>query len=92
MKYKSLFYSQEPCEISFKDKDRFLKIYNLLERIKYNDEAAEEELIFMFLPLISKYSSRLLTYEEDCQQELIIEFYKALHSFDIYKNNCKSDL
>lgn len=46
----------------------------------------------MFLPLISKYSSRLLTYEEDCQQELIIEFYKALHSFDIYKNNCKSDL
>lgn len=85
MNYKTEY--KAPLEIykdGFKSKDRLLKIYDLLERIQFNDDSAEEEFINMFLPLISKYSKRISTYEEDCQQDLLIEFHRIIHQFDLY--------
>ncbi|MFS1026494.1 helix-turn-helix domain-containing protein [Enterococcus casseliflavus] len=59
---------------------------DLLRKAKQGDENAMLDLMVRFDPLMIKLSKRNSTYlDEDCYQELSIQFVTAVKKFDLKK-------
>ena len=59
------------------------EILDLIEAAQHGDEWAMENLIRQFEPLIIKKSCLFGKLDEDCRQDLTLEFILAVHNFDL---------
>lgn len=59
------------------------KILDLIEAAQQGNERAMENLILRFEPLIIKKSCLFGRLDEDCRQQLTLEFILAVHNFDL---------
>lgn len=58
-------------------------VSELIHLAQNGDRQAEVELIQRYEPLINKYSRRGGRLNEDCRQQLIMEFILAIRRFDL---------
>ncbi|MBU5445648.1 helix-turn-helix domain-containing protein [Paenibacillus sp. MSJ-34] len=59
------------------------EILELIQLAQQGDQQAEAELIERYEPLINKYSRYYGVINEDCKQQLIIDFILAVRRFDL---------
>ncbi|MDF2923946.1 MAG: hypothetical protein K0R57_2860 [Paenibacillaceae bacterium] len=60
-------------------------VIDLIQLAQNGDRQAEAELITRYEPLINKYSRLKGSINEDCRQQLIIEFILAIRRFDLQR-------
>lgn len=63
------------------------EISDLIQLAQNGDKQAELELIHRFEPLINKYARHNGKTNEDCKQQLILEFILAIRRFDLSRYN-----
>ncbi|TYA14780.1 helix-turn-helix domain-containing protein [Paenibacillus faecis] len=59
------------------------EVFYLIQLAQKGDRQAEVELIQRYEPLINKYSRQDGRLNEDCKQQLILEFILAVRRFDL---------
>ncbi|MNW31292.1 Helix-turn-helix domain protein [compost metagenome] len=59
------------------------EVIDLIQLAQNGDKQAEVELILRYEPLINKYSQQNGEFNEDCNQQLILEFILAVRRFDL---------
>ncbi|QWU13157.1 Helix-turn-helix domain-containing protein [Paenibacillus sophorae] len=59
------------------------EVIDLIQLAQRGDKQAEVELIERYKPLINKYSRHNGMLNEDCKQQLILEFILAVRRFDL---------
>lgn len=59
------------------------EVFDLIRLAQNGDRQAEVELIQRYEPLINKYSRQDGRLNEDCKQQLILEFILAVRRFDL---------
>ncbi|MBS5915020.1 MAG: helix-turn-helix domain-containing protein [Paenibacillus macerans] len=59
------------------------EVIDLIQLAQNGDTQAEAELIHRYEPLINKYSRQNGRLNEDCKQQLILEFILAVRRFDL---------
>ncbi|AHV98335.1 helix-turn-helix domain-containing protein [Paenibacillus sabinae] len=59
------------------------EIIDLIHLAQRGDKQAEAELVKRYEPLINKYSRQNGILNEDCKQQLTIEFILAIRRFDL---------
>ncbi|MDN8588170.1 helix-turn-helix domain-containing protein [Paenibacillus sp. 11B] len=59
------------------------EVLELIQLAQNGDHQAIEDLIARYEPLINKYSRDQGEINEDCKQQLIIEFILAIRRFDL---------
>lgn len=68
-------------------------IHFLLEEAQKGNQDAEAQLVFKFEPLINNLSQHEGYIDEDCKQQLTIEFLLAVRRFDLkryYRKNIRA--
>jgi DNA-directed RNA polymerase specialized sigma subunit len=63
------------------------ELSDLIQLAQHGDKQAELELIQRFEPLINKYARQNGKMNEDCKQQLILEFILAIRRFDLSRYN-----
>lgn len=59
------------------------EIMELIQLAQHGDRQAEAELIERYEPLINKNSRYHGVFNEDCKQQLVIEFIMAVRRFNL---------
>ncbi|GIO38519.1 MULTISPECIES: helix-turn-helix domain-containing protein [Paenibacillaceae] len=66
-------------------------VMELIQLAQKGDHEAEIELINRYEPLINKYARYNGIINEDCKQQMVLEFIMAIRRFDLSRYNYKKE-